>query len=117
MKKLLLIASMAAGFVTAPAFSATTFNVTISATGCDADGVCFMNITPAATVASGETACPNQNQVRWDGTTAEGKNFTASALTAKAADFTVNLGTVDSQCTGGMTDDVFPVVNFITVAG
>ena len=117
MKKTILLAIIAAGSISTSAFSATTFGVTITGVGCDSSGTCFANISPAATVTSGQLACPNQNQVRWDGGSAEGRNFTASALTARASGLTINLGTIDGECAGGGTDDVFPVVNFITVAG
>lgn len=116
-KPLIGLALAVAGFGATPAFSATTFGVTITGVGCDANGVCFANISPAANVAGGSAACPNQAQVRWDGLSAEGKNWTASALTAKAGELTVNIGTVDDQCTGGATMDQFPVLNFMTVAG
>lgn len=87
--------------------SATDRDVTITGVGCGQDGTCFANVSPAVS-----QNCNNNNQVRWNGNTGPGRNFTASALTARAANITVNVGTIDGQCSGN-----FPVVNFITVAG
>lgn len=87
------------------AFSATDTGVTLSGVGCGQDGTCFANVSPSVS-----QSCANNAQVRWNGTTAAGKNFTAAALTAGASGATVNLGTIDGQCSGS-----FPVLNFITV--
>ena len=87
------------------AFSATDTGVTLSWVGCGQDGTCFANVSPSVS-----QNCTNNAQVRWSGITAAGRNFTAAALTAGASGATVNLGTIDGQCSGN-----FPVLNFITV--
>ena len=104
MKKLVLCILLS---FAATAQGATDFNITISGVGCDGAGTCFANVAPAV-----NQTCNNNAQVRWDGSTSAGKNFTAAALTAKAAGLTVNIGTIDASCNGN-----FPVMNFITVAG
>lgn len=80
-------------------------NVTLKGVGCLADGNCFANVSPAAS-----QSCASNGQVRWDGSTTAGKNFTAAALTAKASGKKVNVGTVDGECNGN-----FPVLNFLTI--
>lgn len=106
MKNSLLIAA-AIMSISGAASAGTDTNVTITGVGCGASGTCFANVTPPIT-----QSCTNNNQVRWDGNTSAGKNFTASALTARAGELLVNIGTIDGQCSGA-----FPVVNFITVTG
>ena len=80
---------------------------TISGVGCDANNTCFMNL------ANGPlTSCSNNTQVRWDGSTPQGRSWLASALTAKASGAPINLGTLDTCQNSGQ----FDTVNFITVA-
>jgi hypothetical protein len=92
---------------TQSSFAATDKDVTITGVGCGADGNCYANVSPAVS-----QSCNNNRQVRWNGTTSEGKNLTATALTAKASGLTVNVGTIDNNCAGD-----FPTLNFITVSG
>lgn len=105
LKSLSIVGLVALAGFSASAMGATQSNRTLTGVGCDSGGVCFANVTPAVV-----TSCTNPNQVRWDGSTSSGKNFTASALTANASGATVNIGTVDGVCNGS-----FARVNFITV--
>lgn len=105
LKKALGGIALSIAMTTGVANAATQADRTITGTGCDSNGTCYANITPAAT-----TTCTNPNQVRWNGTDTAGKNFTAAALTAKASEATVNIGTVDGECNGQ-----FAKVNFITI--
>ena len=105
MKSIISIVLLGILLMSSNAFSATDRGVSLSGVGCDASGICFANVSPALS-----QNCNNNNQVRWDGNQAAGRNFTAAALTAGASGALVNIGTVDGSCSGN-----FPVLNFITV--
>ncbi len=79
---------------------------TITCTGCNAAGVCFVNMSGAA---FGPAAC-SSTQVTWDGTTTEGKNFTASALSAKISGVNVRVGFDDVTCNGSTPSLIFMTI-------
>lgn len=98
-------------FIASSAANAGTVTaVSVSGVGC-ATGtpICFANTDKDI----GDGTCTNMRQVRWDGSTSEGKSITATMLTAAASDGTVTIGFFDAQCFGGAT--AFPDLNFVAI--
>lgn len=104
MKTKALIAGAAFSLATYGANAQFLTSATVQTVGCDASNTCFINLANAPL-----TACSNATQIRWDGSTAQGKSFLATALTAKAAEIAVNVGTTE-VCNGD-----FDQLNFITL--
>lgn len=83
---------------------------TIVGIGCADDGVCFINLSGSPFGIPGECI---SSQVRWDGTSSEGRGFTATALTARAAGFPIRIGFNDTP--GNCFDSNRSALTFITV--
>jgi len=113
MNKIIIAAAAMAAFSGQVNAQATTPGAIITSAGCDGNNNCFINLDRNV-VTGALPACPNSIQIRWDATTPVGRNFTATALTARAAGLPVNVGTTGA-CAGGPTDDVFSVLNFISI--
>ncbi len=79
---------------------------TITGTGCNSSGICFINMSGDP---FGPSACQSR-QVTFNGRTADGKSFFASALTAKVSESEVRLGFSDSECNGSN-----PSLTFLTI--
>lgn len=91
----------------APVMAGVVTDKVPTGVGCGVSGECYANF---AGDKFGPVACESR-QLRWDGTSSEGKNLTAAVLTAKAGAIAVNIGYEDTCAVGAVS----PTPTFVTL--
>lgn len=108
--RLLSVGGLLAASVAVPASGATFYSDhSVTFAGCLLDGTCFAGVSPA--VPSTNTACAARDQVRWNGTSAVGQEWSRLATAALLAGKKITVEPIQNQTGGVNCNASYPTID------